>query len=119
MARPARKAGEVSKEVPGLIDALKYYKHPTMGVETKREMRELARRGPPFTYEELVALIDYCEADVLNTYLIYLRFQLVRGELDAATYKSELAVVEAQLAQSDRPHLQQYLALWQTSRHEG
>jgi hypothetical protein len=36
------KAGEVSKEVPGLIDALKYYKLPTMGVETKREMRELA-----------------------------------------------------------------------------
>jgi hypothetical protein len=54
----------------------------------------------------------------LSTYLIYLRFQLVRGELDDASYKNELAVVEAKLAQADRPHLQRYLALWQTSRHE-
>ena len=59
------KAGERSKEVPGLIDALAYYKLPTIGAETKKEMRELAMRGPPFTYEELIALIDYCEADVM------------------------------------------------------
>jgi hypothetical protein len=58
-------AGEGSKEVPGLIDALEYYKLPTIGAETKKEMRELAMRGPPFTYEELVGLIDYCEADVM------------------------------------------------------
>jgi hypothetical protein len=68
---------------------------------------------------ELAAIRDYCETDVLNTYLIYLRFQLVRGELDAATYQSELTVVETKLAQSDRPHLQQYLTLWKTSRHAG
>jgi hypothetical protein len=53
----------------------------------------------------------------LNTYLIYLRFQLTRGELDAASYQKELEVVETKLAQSDRPHLQQYLELWQTTRH--
>jgi hypothetical protein len=68
---------------------------------------------------ELAAIRDYCETDVLNTYLIYLRFQLVRGELDAAAYQSELAVVETKLAQSDRPHLQHYLKLWQTTRHAG
>jgi hypothetical protein len=39
------KAGEGSKEVPGLIDALKYYNLPTTGAETKNEMRELAIRG--------------------------------------------------------------------------
>ena len=78
-----------------------------------------AQVWPAYRRGELAAIRDYCEADVLNTYLLYLRFQLVRGELDAATYKSELAVVETKLAQSDRPHLQQYLALWQTSRHEG
>jgi len=68
---------------------------------------------------ELASIRDYCETDVLNTYLIYLRFQLARGELDAASYQSELAVVETKLAQSDRPHLQQYLKLWQTTRHAG
>jgi predicted PolB exonuclease-like 3'-5' exonuclease len=68
---------------------------------------------------ELAAIREYCETDVLNTYLIYLRFELTRGALDAATYQKELEVVEARLAQSDRPHLQQYLKLWQTSRHAG
>ena len=78
-----------------------------------------AQVWPAYRRGELAAIRDYCETDVLNTYLVYLRFQLVRGELDAATYQSELAVVEAKLAQSDRPHLQQYLTLWKTSRHEG
>ena len=26
---------------------------------------------------------DYCETDALNTYLIYLRFELLRGHLNA------------------------------------
>jgi predicted PolB exonuclease-like 3'-5' exonuclease len=68
---------------------------------------------------ELDAIRDYCETDVLNTYLIYLRFQLVRGELDPVSYQNELAVVEAKLAESERPHLQQYLTLWRTTRHAG
>jgi predicted PolB exonuclease-like 3'-5' exonuclease len=68
---------------------------------------------------ELAAIRDYCETDVLNTYLIYLRFQLVRGELDAVSYQNEIAVVEAKLAESERPHLQQYLTLWRTTRHAG
>jgi len=75
------KAGESSKEVPGLIDALKYYKLPTIGAETKRDMRELAIRGPPFTYEELVALIDYCEADVMACRRLFWAM-LKRGHID-------------------------------------
>ncbi len=37
-----------------------------------------------FQRGELAAIRDYCETDVLNTYLIYLRFQLIRGELEPA-----------------------------------
>jgi predicted PolB exonuclease-like 3'-5' exonuclease len=74
---------------------------------------------PAYRRGELAAIRDYCEIDVLNTYLLYLRFQLTRGELDAGGYKKEIDVVEAKLAQSDRPHLKQYLALWQTTRHAG
>ena len=68
---------------------------------------------------ELAAIRDYCETDVLNTYLIYLRFQLVRGELDPVSYQNELTVVETKLAESERPHLQQFLSLWRTTRHAG
>src|SRR5438552_714570 len=35
---------------------------------------------------------NYCECDVMNTYLLYLRFRLMRGEMDAAEYARELAV---------------------------
>jgi predicted PolB exonuclease-like 3'-5' exonuclease len=68
---------------------------------------------------ELAAIRDYCETDVLNTYLVYLRFQLVRGELDPVGYQNELALVETKLTESERPHLQQYLSLWRTTRHAG
>jgi len=66
---------------------------------------------------EIKAIRDYCETDVLNTYLIYLRFQLTRGELDPVSYQKEIEVVEAKLAESDRPHLAEYLSLWKTTRH--
>ena len=78
-----------------------------------------AQVWPAYMRGELGAIRDYCETDVLNTYLVYLRFQLVRGELDAKGYQDELAVVETKLGQSDRPHLLEYLELWKTSRHAG
>ncbi len=75
------KAGEVSKEVTRLRDALEYYKLPNIGAEAKKEMRELAIRGPPFTYEELVGLIDYCEADVMACRRLFWAM-LKRGHID-------------------------------------
>jgi 3'-5' exonuclease len=68
---------------------------------------------------ELGAIRDYCETDVLNTYLIYLRFQLIRGELEPVAYQGELQQVEAKLAQSDRPHLKLFLDTWRQTRHAG
>jgi predicted PolB exonuclease-like 3'-5' exonuclease len=72
-----------------------------------------------FRRGELAAIREYCETDALNTYLLYLRFQLTRGELDSAGYQKEVEIVETKLAHSDRPHLKEYLTLWQTSRHAG
>jgi predicted PolB exonuclease-like 3'-5' exonuclease len=68
---------------------------------------------------ELGAIRDYCEIDVLNTYLIFLRFQLIRGELDPVAYQGELQQVEAKLEQSDRPHLKLFLTTWRQTRHAG
>ena len=53
-----------------------------------------------------------CEADVLNTYLVYLRFELMRGRLDAAEHERECELVRAWLGASDRAHLQEFLAAW-------
>jgi len=37
--------------------------------------------------KDLQSIRDYCEIDVLNTYLIFLRFQLIRGYLTPAHYE--------------------------------
>jgi predicted PolB exonuclease-like 3'-5' exonuclease len=63
---------------------------------------------------KLAAVRDYCETDVLNTYLVYLRFQLLRGRLDKPGYDQETRQLREYLAQQqDRPHLQQFLKAWQ------
>lgn len=58
------------------------------------------------------AIRDYCETDVINTYLLHLRFERLRGRLDAAECAAEEAVVRAALARDGRPHLVEYLAAW-------
>jgi len=60
---------------------------------------------------------DYCETDVLNTYLVYLRFQFIRGVLDEAGLGRELARVRQLLAAASQPHLAAFLAAW--SQAEG
>jgi predicted PolB exonuclease-like 3'-5' exonuclease len=58
---------------------------------------------------------DYCETDVLNTYLVFLRFQLLRGHLDAAEHADEVARVRKLLEDSAAPHLKEFAAAWPAS----
>jgi predicted PolB exonuclease-like 3'-5' exonuclease len=67
-----------------------------------------------FRSGDLAAIRDYCETDVVNTYLIYLRFELIRGRLAAAEYERELAHTREYLAAQGRPHLVRFLEAWQT-----
>ncbi len=71
-------------------------------------------------YQEgaLEAIRNYCETDVLNTYLIYLRFQLVRGVYDRARHSAELDMLEKKLEQATQAHLQEFLSAWRAARHE-
>jgi 3'-5' exonuclease len=55
---------------------------------------------------------NYCETDVINTYLVYLRFELMRGRLTHAEHDREVDLVRASLRGSERPHLQQYAHAW-------
>jgi hypothetical protein len=55
---------------------------------------------------------SYCECDVLNTYLVYQRFRLMRGELDAGEYASEISLVRERIAASDAPHWRAFIANW-------
>lgn len=55
---------------------------------------------------------DYCETDVLNTWLVYLRFEFMRGKLDAEDLQREFALVRTTLAQMDQEHLNKFLSAW-------
>ena len=54
----------------------------------------------------------YCETDVLNTYLIYLRFELVRGHLNPAEHAHEVLRVRQYLSDSTAGHLKAFAAAW-------
>ncbi len=54
----------------------------------------------------------YCETDVLNTYLIFLSFQRMRGELESAAYDAECLRVRELLAASQEPHHREFLQQW-------
>lgn len=55
---------------------------------------------------------DYCETDVVNTYLVYLRFQLMRGALSADAYRREVDGVRASLQCQVQPHWARFLEAW-------
>jgi 3'-5' exonuclease len=57
---------------------------------------------------------DYCETDVVNTYLVYLRFQLLRGMLDRAAHDREVALVRDTLGKLPGKHWAEFLAAWGT-----
>jgi predicted PolB exonuclease-like 3'-5' exonuclease len=68
-----------------------------------------------FLAGQLEEIRNYCETDVLNTYLVYLRFQLMRGLLDAAQYANELELLRQKLAGSKEQHHHLFLDVWNGS----
>jgi predicted PolB exonuclease-like 3'-5' exonuclease len=58
---------------------------------------------------------DYCETDVINTWLVYLRFEHMRGNLDQAGLARELDLVRETLTTMGEPHLNEFLAAWPAS----
>lgn len=57
---------------------------------------------------------DYCETDVLNTYLVYLRHMQHRGQITTSSYNQAIGAVLAMIdSQKDsRPHLGEFFAAW-------
>jgi predicted PolB exonuclease-like 3'-5' exonuclease len=61
---------------------------------------------------EIAGIRDYCETDVMNTYLVSLRFRLMRGELSRPEYDEEILFVRGELKKLDKPHWHEFLAAW-------
>jgi predicted PolB exonuclease-like 3'-5' exonuclease len=62
---------------------------------------------------DIQTIRNYCETDVLNTYLLYIRFQLLNGQLNDNEYEAECELLRGQLQQQqDKTHFQEFLAAW-------
>jgi predicted PolB exonuclease-like 3'-5' exonuclease len=69
---------------------------------------------PQYLDGRLEDIRRYCETDVMNTYLVYCRFQKMRGGLTEAEYEREIAFVKETLGHlaPTESHWQEYLAAW-------
>jgi predicted PolB exonuclease-like 3'-5' exonuclease len=61
---------------------------------------------------EIAKIRDYCEADTANTYLLYLRYQLLRGIFTPQSYKKEVKLLKDHLGGLDKAHWREFLQLW-------
>lgn len=61
----------------------------------------------------LLGIRRYCETDVLNTYLIFLRFELLRGRLTRERYAEEVERVKTVLRAGKEPHFAEFLRVWE------
>jgi len=62
---------------------------------------------------ELAAIRHYCETDVMNTYLVFLRFQLMKGALTQDGYAEEEKIVRTFLVENKgQEHWQKFAGSW-------
>ncbi len=64
---------------------------------------------------DLLGIRNYCETDVLNTYLVYLRFQQIRGKITAVDYETACTELIETLTAEQKPHFNEFLQHWQRS----
>lgn len=62
---------------------------------------------------DIEGIRNYCETDVLNTYLVYLRFELIRGRLSPSRYEEECQQLRDYLSTQGKAHLNEFLQAWQ------
>ena len=61
---------------------------------------------------EIAAIRNYCETDVANTYLLFQRFQMIRGVLGPEAHAAEVELFRNFLASQTSPHWQEFAAAW-------
>lgn len=73
-----------------------------------------AQVAPMYDDGRIKEIRDYCETDVLNTYLVYLRWRLHSGGISLEGYNRAvadiIALIEAE--RGERPHLGEFLDAW-------
>lgn len=73
--------------------------------------------APMYDAGKVKEIRDYCEADVLNTYLVYLRYQQHRGDITTETYNQAIGDVLSLIdnEKEERKHLGEFFEAWEES----
>ena len=91
----------------------KNYKRQLCGFPGKLGM-DGSQVWPAYLAGKLPEIRQYCETDVVNTYLMYCRYQLMRGGFTPEEYQEELRFVKASLKKDSESeagsHWLEYLA---------
>ena len=82
-----------------------------MGLPGKMGMSG-ARVWEAFLGGDIIGIRDYCETDVLNTYLVWLGFERMRGVIDRPRHQEECQRLRDWLAAQERPHFSAFLQAW-------
>jgi len=77
-----------------------------------REMLNTDLIWEKFMKGEINEIRHYGELGVLNNYLVYLRFQLIRGGINQEELSQEFSLLREKLDQTEIPHLKAFSQVW-------
>jgi len=67
-----------------------------------------------FAAGQIKSIRDYCETDVLNTYCVYQRFELIRGTINQEEYNQSIDRLKSYLhSEQEKQHIQEFLNFMQ------
>ncbi len=64
---------------------------------------------------DITKIRNYCEIDVLNTYLVFLKMQYIRGIGNQESYRSSCELLKNQLEKLNLEHFNEFLTSWSGS----
>ena len=65
-----------------------------------------------FLNGDLASIRNYCETDVANTYLVYLRYLLSKKELTSNAYEDEIDQFRNAISNYKKSHWDSFLKAW-------
>jgi len=83
-----------------------------LGFPGKQEL-DTAQIWKEYLQGNISTIRHYGEIGVLNNYLVYLRFKLIRGDINEEELAQEFALLREKLNQSDQAHLQAFSGAWE------
>ena len=82
-----------------------------LGFPGKKDM-DSAQVWEEFMQGNISTIRNYGEIGVLSNYLIYLRFLLIRGEINEQELSKEFTLLREKLDESEQVHLQEFSQAW-------